>query len=495
MSNLNHRKIILFGAGRNGHMALSYYGSDMVCGFVDNDVQKAGSIYCGKNVMSVDEYKSIAKDYETIIAIKDFQTVSHQLEEAGIEQYSFYLPFYMDGIKKLQHYARENHDSVVVMGINHETLAVIKILQGESGADRIILADKSSSENIGSKYEQLDINDIHKINSDHVCYICGAPSRAYEIQCYMDREFPETEFFNPFCEKGYYITSDLVVNPYANETGELDENAYVEVNSTNRLVPIIYDYAEELYQKVPMFDHVEIETYNRCNGGCSFCPVSVKNETRPEQKMEESLFYIIIDQLSDLNYSGKLALFSNNEPFLDERILDFHKYARERLPHARMHLFSNGTLLTMDKFTEIIEYLDELVIDNYNQQLNLIENSRRIKEYCEMHPELKDKVTIVLRKPREVLTSRGGSAPNRKQQELFSNARCILPFKQVIIRPDGKLSLCCNDPLGKHTMGDLREQTLKEIWFGDKFEEARRALMSGRGNYSDCRYCDTFVLA
>ena len=53
--------------------------------------------------------------------------------------------------------------------------------------------------------------------------------------------------------------------------------------------------------------------------------------------MSQDLFESIIQQLADIDYSGKLALFSNNEPFLDKDILAKHKHARDKLPNARMH--------------------------------------------------------------------------------------------------------------------------------------------------------------
>ena len=62
----------------------------------------------------------------------------------------------------------------------------------------------------------------------------------------------------------------------------------------------------------------------------------------------------------------------------------------------------------------------------------------------------------------------------------------------MIVRPDGKVSLCCNDPLGKNTMGDLTKSTLCEIWYGERFQEVRKALSRGRQYYSHCKYCDVF---
>lgn len=164
------------------------------------------------------------------------------------------------------------------------------------------------------------------------------------------------------------------------------------------------------------------------------------------------------------------------------------------MPNARMHMFTNGTLLTLDKFIALTDVLDELIIDNYHQQLKLIKPCEQIKEYCEAHPELKKKVTISLRKPQEILTSRGGTAPNRKELMDYGKERCVLPFKQMIVRPDGKISLCCNDALGRFTLGDAGKEGLLDIWYGSRFQMVRKCLYEGRQNWGNCKNCDTFMI-
>lgn len=293
----------------------------------------------------------------------------------------------------------------------------------------------------------------------------------------------------------YYETDNLIFNPYLdNDKRNISENEWINNNQRNFARKEIDAMVESFYNRNILFDHVEIETINRCNGTCDFCPVSKQRDIRKFQIMSKDLFEKIIGQLSDIKYSGKLALFSNNEPFLDPDIIKRHKYAREKLPEARMHLFTNGTLLNLHSFVEIIEYLDELVIDNYHQDLKLIKPCKDIVEYCERNPELKRKVTVVLRKPHEILTNRGGDAPNRKVLVSYKKDRCILPFKQLIIRPDGKVSLCCNDPLGKNTMGDINKNSILEIWNGNEFRNVRDALYKGRENWSHCKFCDVFSL-
>lgn len=293
----------------------------------------------------------------------------------------------------------------------------------------------------------------------------------------------------------YYETEELVLNPYFdNGNRDVSEEKWNELNQKNYAIDVVNRMVEELRDKEEPFNHVEIETINRCNGNCSFCPVSRQKDTREYQIMEEGLFQSIIDQLAELQYHGRLALFSNNEPFLDPDILPRHQYARKKLPNARMHLFTNGTLLTIEKFKELMLYLDELIIDNYQQDLELIKPCREIVSYCEEHPDFKKRVTIVLRKPQEILSSRGGDAPNRKELVSYGKDRCVLPFKQLIIRPDGKVSLCCNDPLGKNTLGDLKKDPILDVWNNDRFKMVRKCLYEGRANWKHCEYCDFFSL-
>lgn len=289
-----------------------------------------------------------------------------------------------------------------------------------------------------------------------------------------------------------YPTDELVVNPYDNSSTQAFDTS---AQGREQRIKEIEESIEKLYKNVPLFKLVEIETINRCNGVCSFCPVSRNNDSREYKKMDMSLFHKIIDELGAINYSGRLALFSNNEPFLDTTILEKHRYARERLPYAKMHLYTNGTLLKIDDFISIIPYLDELIIDNYRQDLHLINNCKEIVKYCEQHIDLKKKVTIVLRKPIEILTNRGGDAPNRSDVVSYPNARCTLPFEQIIIRPDGKVSLCCNDPLGKNTLADLTKENIVDAWYNDRFKMVRKCLYEGgRKEWKHCMNCDNFSI-
>jgi len=239
----------------------------------------------------------------------------------------------------------------------------------------------------------------------------------------------------------------------------------------------------------PLFQAIELETVNRCNGKCTFCPVNVNEKQRKYAKMSRELFEKIISELKDIGYSGKIALFSNNEPFLDERIIEWNRIVRGALPEASVYLYTNGSLLNVEKVKEIMKYLDKLIIDNYDEEC-LDKNLFEIAMWKQRDVAGK-KVVIVPRKRSEVLTSRGGQAPNKKKADKVS-AKCFLPYQQLVVRPDGKVSLCCNDALGIYTMGNLNKQSLLEIWNSEKYKIVRKKMKEyGRSKLRLCNNCDT----
>lgn len=138
---------------------------------------------------------------------------------------------------------------------------------------------------------------------------------------------------------------DLLFNQYETFEGISEQvwnNKIIEGEDRK----LVRKFVNENMTEVPLFHEIEIETINRCNGGCSFCPVNVQNDIRTEKLMDENLFYKIINELKEIRYAGRIALFSNNEPLLDKRIVVFSRYVRENLPNAQIHLFTNGTLLS-----------------------------------------------------------------------------------------------------------------------------------------------------
>lgn len=237
---------------------------------------------------------------------------------------------------------------------------------------------------------------------------------------------------------------------------------------------------------------VNIETINRCNSTCAFCTANIHAEKRPLQKIEDTLYYSIIDQLAEMGYKGHLTLYGNNEPWLDTRIVEFHKYAREKLSESYIFMSTNGLILTIDKVKAIVPYVNQLIINNYCMDMKLHKNIQEIYEYVKANPdEFKDvDILIQMRYLQEVLTNRAGSAPNKQSKGKVIKETCLMPFTDMWIMPNGKMGICCCDNFEVSDLADLNNVSLKDGWNSKPYKELREAIVDGRQNYPFCKFCD-----
>ena len=250
---------------------------------------------------------------------------------------------------------------------------------------------------------------------------------------------------------------------------------------------------------IALFDNIEIETINRCNNTCDFCPVSRNQDIRTYLSMSDLLYKKIIDELSDINYKGNIAFHSNNEPLLDKDLPQKILYARKKCPNTFLYFYTNGTLLNKEKVLDFAKSgINKIVVNNYNSKRKLNKNILKIiTDLKEIQNIVYPQIVVIIRSPNEILNNRAGDAPNKKKERYFhyqylQDVSCNLPFRQLIIRPDGKISLCCQDAYGKITLGDVNISSLVDIWYDEPFMEIRRTLTNiGRKGVDLCSTCDS----
>lgn len=245
-------------------------------------------------------------------------------------------------------------------------------------------------------------------------------------------------------------------------------------------------------ENIPDFKFLMLETINRCNGICAFCPANVKSESREYKKMSEQLFEKIIEDLADKKWNGSIFLQVNNEPFIDVRILDFASKIKEKLPKCKICLISNGTLLTCNKLEQMSTLIDELIINDYSKQYRLSSNIKEIYKYVYKNKDLFRGMNICInrRYSGEILATRAGNAPNKPVKNNRITSPCIYPFTDMIIFPDGKVGMCCNDCREITDFGNAETENLFDIWRNEKFKKLREAMKYGRDNYAFCKECD-----
>lgn len=302
------------------------------------------------------------------------------------------------------------------------------------------------------------------------------------------------------------ILNQYTLNKRSNE--EKEEPFLIENKFHQKLKIILNDIISSYYirlnSKLPLT--IEIETINRCNNNCSFCPINATVDPRYYRVMEGDIIEKIASNLEELEYSGLLALFSNNDPLLDPRIVDLCKLFRQKAKKAHIYIFTNGIKITRDLYLGLFDAgLDELIINNYSDKFEIIKPIENLLNEINLivDPKIekyKAKTRITMRRKTEILTNRAGYAPNKKKDfcetfKSFKNSLCALPFIQFVIRASGQVSMCCQDALGKVTLGNVNNESIHEIWNGKNYQDVRIKLRKyGRKSLYLCKQCDASVL-
>ena len=163
------------------------------------------------------------------------------------------------------------------------------------------------------------------------------------------------------------------------------------------------------------------------------------------------------------------------------------------MPNAKIRLLTNGRLLTKKIFEEIIQYLDSLCIENYNDEGILLSNVSEIYGLRKNNESYKKRVRILLRNETEILSTRGGLAKNRDDCIDMQGYTCTQPFLSMYAHPNGECSLCCADVYGEYVVGNINHQSLYEIWESENMNKFRKLISIGRDNIDKCKKCDQFI--
>lgn len=256
-------------------------------------------------------------------------------------------------------------------------------------------------------------------------------------------------------------------------------------------VRIFYNAFVKMKEKKNHVDllQVYIETVSSCNRKYEYCYYTPGSDTTNNGKrMPEGIFDKIVNDLAKVNYSNLIYLYDINESLLDKRMPHFIKKISEKLPNAQIYIFLNGNLATEELVAEYFANgLTHLVFSLYDHK-----NDKKIKSIIENLG--KDKFTIAdmtLLKSNEFM-NRGGSIIDEEivSQEKHLDYGCELPFRQVLINPNGDYRLCCsirNEVL----LGNISDTDIIEYFYNSpKINYYRDELTKkNRKSLYPCRNC------
>lgn len=296
----------------------------------------------------------------------------------------------------------------------------------------------------------------------------------------------------------------------------------------------------------PLPVELMIEPVNVCNLACPTCPTGTGRLNRPPRAMTLAEFRRIINQVR--GRVCRVFLWNYGEPFLNKELTAMVRYAAAAGIPSRVS--TNGEFLfSLDVCREVVESgLEHLIVclDGADQEthkkfrrksdfsavvngIKLMVQARRAlnsasplielqflvmrhnegqgEEMWRLSKELGADIysektigidsndpsfhalasellpedlsrSVYYRKPDSSFALKGG----------ISNG-CSRLYSSAVINSDGSVVPCCYDVDSSHVMGNVFEQSLADIWAGEKYMELRRRVRNNKKSVPMCNMC------
>ena len=276
---------------------------------------------------------------------------------------------------------------------------------------------------------------------------------------------------------------------------------------------------------------IQLELTEGCNLACSFCGIaSIRDNgangpedfrgknSHPYKFLSWGTAFVIAKGIqkaqTEHKWNPRIEMAMHGEPTLNPEYKEIVKLFRLHLPDTPLQMTSNGGGLLRGNLTENI---NELLTNGLN--VLLLDNYERIK-ICDKVKEKYDGPFSIFeyplnkkanphrrRKPQQheiVIVQDIESASQGNHATLNNHAgsafplndrgqdkRCAKVFREMSVRWDGNVAICCNDWRGSYKCGNaLTDKSLEELWQNPRFTASRNKLYNGQRDFGPCNGCD-----
>jgi radical SAM protein with 4Fe4S-binding SPASM domain len=290
---------------------------------------------------------------------------------------------------------------------------------------------------------------------------------------------------------------------------------------------------------------VSFEPTTSCNLRCPECPSGLRAFSRPTGMLKKDFFHETIDQLSkELMY---LVFYFQGEPYLNPDFLDMVAYATSKKIYTATstnahYLNDNNARRTVESgLDRLIISIDGTTQETYQQyrvggQLHkVLEGAANVvkwkKELKSKTPFIIFQFLVVRHNEHQIaavheLAKKTGvdqvrlktaqvydyeNDPNRLIPTISKYSRykknregkmafrgnnanhCWRLWHDPVITWDGAVVPCCFDKDAQHKLGNLREQSFKELWQNKDYRHFRSQVLQSRKNIDICANCSEGV--
>jgi len=284
---------------------------------------------------------------------------------------------------------------------------------------------------------------------------------------------------------------------------------------------------------------INLEFCSNCNLRCKFCALDhLKPKSYMSIEVLDTLFYNLLndsrfDRVNTINlYNGGETLMHPDRVAMFDRIKYYQLlFKAADKPFPKVVLLTNGMLLRAALSEEILKLkvVDEVGFSLDGGSPEAFEDLRvnakwkkfekNVKDFialknsmhpeCKtfgisividphplnsswMHPDFKEMTQLLDSVEYRRLHDWGGQVDIGKKQEVNKKG-CDLLMNQMVILPNGDVSVCCNDLNSEGVVGNILEDALYEVYKGQQRLRYVHLLHEGRKDELDlCRNCVSF---
>lgn len=283
-----------------------------------------------------------------------------------------------------------------------------------------------------------------------------------------------------------------------------------------RFAPLAPDFPET----------VLVDVTTRCNLTCAHCPnATLSARDGFTGDMDVSLFKKIVHEVA-AHPDTWLRPLNSGEPLLRRDLPDLIRYAKDQ-GVRHVGITTNGTLLDADRRRRLIEAgVDQVEVsldaataatfksvrhaDAFDRvvgnTLRYIEEARGSGSACTVlvsfvsqtanHHEVdafiefwQGKADAIYVREYHQHNNLVGPKGRVRTRDLPYRHPCVFPFERVVISYAGLVRFCCFDWESRHSMGDVRRQTLEDIWQGAGYRRLREQHIAGTFDHPFCLPC------